>query len=88
MKERNAKIVKAVVPRLVNRVIERKKIVISQENMKNRAEMKRQKKEEFVKKRNVKKKRNQEVKDILVSLLFSLKLLGTFKGRALTLKSS
>ena len=67
MKERNAKIVKAVVLRLVNRVIERKKIVISQENMKNRAEMKRQKKEEFVKKRNVKKKRNQEVKDILVS---------------------
>ena len=69
MKERNAKIVKAVVPRLVNRVIERKKIVIviSQKNMKNPDEMKRQKKEEFVKKRNVKKKRNQEVKDILVS---------------------
>ena len=72
------KIVKVVVPRLANRVIEKRRkktaIVRSPENMKNHAEMKRPKKDEFVKKINGKKKKNQGVKDTLVSLIIGLQV--------------
>ena len=74
VKEKNGKIVKVVVPRLPNRVIEKTAIVRSRENMKNHAEMKRPKKDEFAKKINVKKKKNQGVKDTLVSLIIGLQV--------------